>query len=106
MFGLRVSEQVSYDLGLVILEVPAASRTMGGDRGRQSYRGPPARRCLHRRSSPGKQKRRAITDPLFIEQWHLDKHRANGAARRVAISNVSAAWASVLGTGVNIAIVD
>ncbi|HEX3134893.1 MAG TPA: hypothetical protein VHX44_15105 [Planctomycetota bacterium] len=71
VFGLRVIERVSYDLGLVIMEVPAASGPWA------------AIEVANRIEAAGKavfaspliarqQKRRAITDPLFAQQWHLD----------------------------------
>jgi len=99
MFGLRVSEQVSYDLGLVILEVPAASGPWAAIEvanrieaaGKAVFASPIARQ----------QKTPWITDPLFIGNgtWTTP---GNGAAAAGCDINVLGAWASVLGTGVNI----
>ncbi len=49
--------------------------------------------------------RRVVTDPLFIDQWHLHNTGQWGGVAGSDI-NVLGAWNTVLGQGVNIAIVD
>ncbi|MHB9006541.1 MAG: S8 family serine peptidase [Limisphaerales bacterium] len=45
-------------------------------------------------------------DPLFVDQWHLEERDPQTAAATAGDLNARVAWASVLGQGVMIAVVD